>query len=374
EPDSMAFNMVVPNDLMAVGNGNLRRTSAYSDHQTLYEWFISYPINNYNISLNVADYAHFSDVYTAQDGSKLNCDYYVLKENIEKAKEHFKQVLGVLEAFEYYFGKYPFWDDGFALIETPYLGMEHQSGIAYGNKYMRGYLGGMIPKGMDWDYIIVHETGHEYWGNSISCNDHAEMWIHESFTTYMESLYVEYHFGKQKAIDYLKMQRMFIENRLPLIGPLDVNFEKFGSSDHYYKGAWILHTLRNVFNDDTLWFETLKDLHEENKLSHLTTEDIIHFFESRSGLKLGNFFEQYLHHPKPPTFVYEEIKGKKKTELIYKWESNVDDFSMPLNIGKGENEFWIYPTSNEWQTLKYKNKTPIEIRKDLFYIKTNKKT
>ena len=200
EPDSMLVSVTVPKRLYVASNGNLREEVELDNrYQKRYDWFVSYPINNYNISLNIGSYVHFSDTYKSFDGEDLALDYYVLDYNEEVAREQFEQVDKMLAAYEHYFGKYPFWDDGYALIETPYLGMEHQSGIAYGNRYMRGYLGGLIPKDMDWDYIIIHETGHEYFGNSISVADHAEMWIHESFTTYMEALYVEYRYGKADA-------------------------------------------------------------------------------------------------------------------------------------------------------------------------------
>jgi len=373
EPDSMRFTMVVPKGLMAVGNGNLIKKAAYNDEKDLFEWFISYPINNYNVSLNVADYAHFSDTYTALDGEQLACDYYVLKENLSKATKHFEQVPGVLKAFEHYFGKYPFWKDGYALIETPYLGMEHQSGIAYGNKYMRGYMGGMIPRDMDWDYIIVHETGHEYWGNSVSSNDHAEMWIHESFTTYMEALYVEYHYGLERAIAYLNSQRKYIQNKLPVLGPLDVNFDKFGSSDHYYKGAWILHTLRNDINDDELWFRILKSLHEDHKITNVTTEDIVQFISKKSGKDYHAFFEQYLKHPKPPTLIYRIEEYKNKCRLAYKWDADVGNFNMSVIIGEGKKRTRIFPES-EWQSISMKgmDKNNVNFRTDLFYIVTKK--
>ncbi|MCB0636685.1 MAG: M1 family metallopeptidase, partial [Lewinella sp.] len=242
EPDSVLISVAVPKDLMCVANGNLREVEDEGAF-TRYNWFVSYPINNYNVSVNIGHYAHFSDEYYAQDGDTLALDYYVLDYNEARAREHFTQTKTVLAAYEHYLDKYPFWEDGFALIETPYLGMEHQSGIAYGNKYMRGYLGGMIPRGMNWDYIIVHESGHEYFGNSISCNDLAEMWIHESFTTYLESLYVEYTMGYKDAVRYLVSQRSSILNQEPILGPANVNWEDWQGSDHYFKGSWMLHTL-----------------------------------------------------------------------------------------------------------------------------------
>jgi len=180
----------------------------------------------------------------------------------------------MLACYEKFFGKYPFWDDGYALVETPYLGMEHQGAIAYGNQYMSGYLGRMLPRGIDFDYIIIHETGHEYWGNSVSCADHAEMWIHESFCTYSEALYVECMYSFDDAVRYLAMQKSFIDNRKPILGPMNVNFDAWGHSDHYYKGAWVLHTLRNLINDDEKWFGLIKSFHQKHKISVITSDRI----------------------------------------------------------------------------------------------------
>ena len=261
KPDSMSMHYTIPDHLSCISNGQLERVRINDDKTKRYEWKVSYPINNYNVTFNIGKYVHFDDQYISADGDSLDLDYYVLAENLDVATIHFKQAKSVLEAFEYYFGKYPFWNDGYALIEAPYLGMEHQSAIAYGNKYMRGYLGGMIPRDMNFDYIIVHETAHEYFGNSLSCEDHAEMWIHESFATYMESLFVEYQIGYQAAERYLRSQRRH-GNLEPIVGPLDVNYDNWLYNDHYSKGAWILHTLRHVVDNDELWFQTLRKLYD----------------------------------------------------------------------------------------------------------------
>ncbi|MEM9929625.1 MAG: M1 family metallopeptidase, partial [Bacteroidota bacterium] len=228
EPDSMLVSVTVPKRLFVASNGNLREeVELENNYQKRYDWFISYPINNYNVSLGIGSYIHFDSTYVAFDGEVLDLDYYVLDYNEERARKQFRQVGPMLAAFEHYFGKYPFWEDGYALIETPYLGMEHQSGIAYGNRYMRGYLGGLIPDDMDWDFIIIHESGHEYFGNSVSVADHAEMWIHESFATYMEALYVECTAGYEDAVRYLSVFRSYptIRNQEPILGPTEVNWE-----------------------------------------------------------------------------------------------------------------------------------------------------
>ncbi len=360
EPDSMSIRIAVPSSLMCVANGNLRQTVRDGDY-TRYDWFVSYPINNYNVTLNIGKYAHFSDSYTAQDGAKLALDYYVLSYNEKKAREHFKQVPGVLACYERFFDKYPYWRDGFALVETPYLGMEHQSAIAYGNKYMRGYLGGMIPKNMDWDYIIVHETGHEYFGNSISCKDLSEMWIHESFTTYMEALYVECRYNYEEAVNYLVGQRPFIRNREPILGPADVNWDDWEGSDHYYKGAWMLHTLRHTLRDDKKWFDLLKGFYRKFAHSNITSQDFFQYVNTFTGRNYDAFFRQYLQYPSIPALVYEiEAKGNH-CRIRYKWEADVPGFSMPIAVGRKGAYEWITPTG-EWQYAIIKNLAPEEFR------------
>ena len=354
EPDSMSIKVAVPSDLMCVSNGILRNTNASKEGFTQYDWFVSYPINNYNVTVNIADYAHFSDVYVADDDSQLALDFYVLKENLTIAKKHFQQVHKTLACFERYFGKYPFWKDGYALVETPYLGMEHQGAIAYGNQYMRGYLGSMIPPNMNWDYIIVHETGHEYWGNSISANDHAEMWIHESFTTYMEALFCECAYSYEEAIGYLAMQRPYIRNQEPILGPMDVNWQHWQGSDHYYKGAWILHTLRHAINNDVIWFDLLKSLHEQNKISNITTQEIIDYVNHCTKKDYSSFFKQYLVYPTLPTLEYKLTEKRKKLCVQYRWKTPVANFDMPILMGKDGAMKQVKPTV-QWQEKTFKN-------------------
>jgi aminopeptidase N len=371
EPDSMSIHVTIPNDLMCVANGNLRKATSLEGGLKKFSWHVQYPINNYNVSINIADYAHFSDTYYAFDGDSLDLDYYVLRENLYKAKSHFKQTSGVLEAFEHYFGKYPFWDDGFCLVETPYLGMEHQSAIAYGNKYQRGYLGSMIPRELSFDYVIVHETGHEYWGNCISVADHADMWIHESFTTYMESLFVEYHNGKEAATRYLNYQRPFITNRSPIVGPLHVNFTAFNGSDNYYKGAWVLHTLRNMMENDEDWFRILKKLYRMFACSIVETNDIVQFFNQETGLSLTGFFDQYLYHEKQPVLKYKlDMKGKRVV-LTHQWDEKVTEgFSMPVFVGNANKEIKIFPTHEvQKEAIDFESLRDIEIKTSKGYFK-----
>lgn len=353
EPDSMKISITVPSELMAVSNGNLIRTNTENE-LTTYVWNVSYPINNYNVSVNIGDYIHFSDEYESPSQGKLACDYYVLAKNLKIAKDHFQQVDGVLEAFEHYFGPYPFWNDGYALIETPYLGMEHQSGIAYGNQFKRGYLGSMIPDDMDWDYIIVHETGHEYWGNSVSVKDHADMWIHEGFTTYMEAIYIEYHYGREAVDRYLAMQKRYIQNGLPIQGPKNVNFDDFNSSDHYYKGSYMLHTLRHVINDDETWWGLLRAIYEEFKFSTVDSHDIINYFNNYCSKNYDQFFQQYLNYGPLPMLEYSLKKKGKDLLVSYRWNSPVDGFSMPIEIGDQKDPIRL-DCSSEWSSYTFKD-------------------
>ena len=345
EPDSMRINIRVDTAYTAVSNGNLRGSKSYDDGTHAFEWFLSYPINNYNVTLNIGHYAHFEDQYVSLDKDTLQCDYYVMDYNIDVAKEHFEQVHGVLESFEYYFDKYPFWDDGYALVETPYLGMEHQSCIAYGNKYMRGYLGGMIPRDMHWDYIIVHETGHEYFGNSISCKDHAEMWIHESFTTYMEALYVEYMFDYPSVERYLDIQRKFIKNKQSIIAPLGVNFDAWKSSDHYYKGAWFLHTLRHHLDSDEQWFGLIKSFYKTFAVSHIETADFIRFAEEYTGQVLEPIIRHYLYKADLPVLAISVKQRGNKKILSYRWEEVEDDFALSVWVKLGDDLHRLRPTT-----------------------------
>jgi len=335
EPDSMMIRITVPEELFCVANGNLTDTYPVANNRRRFDWRVSYPINNYNVSINIGDYVQFSETYQAEDQTTMPLDYYVLSYNLEKAKKHFQQVNGILKCFESLLGKYPFWDDGYGLVETPYLGMEHQGAIAYGNKYMRGYKGGMIPADMNWDYIIVHETGHEYFGNSISCNDHAEMWIHESFTTYLEALYVECSASYEDYLRYLQVFRSkaYIKNRKPIVGPMHVNYTAFDSSDHYFKGSWVLHTIRHAIGDDELWFKLFRDFYTQFSMNHVNTETIIDWFDQRTRLNLTPIFQQYLFHPSIPKLVYSLKQKGKNLILTHQWITDVENFEMPLLVG-----------------------------------------
>lgn len=350
EVDSMMISISVPGGLMDVSNGRLRSADNLDDGYTRYNWFVSYPINNYNVTLNIADYAHFNDVFSGEKGN-LTLDYYVLKENLDKAKKQFNaNVQPMLKSFENWFGPYPFYRDGYKLIEAPYLGMEHQSAVAYGNKYMNGYLGRDLSGtglGMKWDYIIIHESGHEWFGNNITSKDIADMWIHEGFTMYSEGLFIESREGKEAGAKYIAGVRQSISNDIPVIGPYHVNTE--GSHDMYYKGANLIHIIRTVIDDDTKWREILRGLNEEFGLKTTTTEEVISYINKKSGKNLSKIFDQYLRYPHIPVLEY-KISGML---VSYRWQSDVPNFDMPLRIKKGNKYQWIMPAS-DWKTLKLK--------------------
>ncbi len=348
EPDSMRMHYTVPSSLMAVGNGLLESTKTEKD-LTTYNWKVSYPINSYNVTCNIANYVHLHDTHVQSNKDTLAIDYYVLDYNEEKATAHFKQVHPMLTCYEKYFGPYPFFKDGYAMVETSYWGMEHQGAIAYGNDYTN--------KIIDFDYIIIHESAHEWWGNNISVKDHAEMWIHESFTTYAENLLVEYVYGYDMSIRYLNLNKPYIKNTSPIVGPLDINYEGWGDSDMYYKGAWILHTFRTVLNNDSLWFSILKGMQTDFALKTVSSTDIIQYINNKAGRDYTWFFEQYLYKAKPPVLEYHYEKNKKNIRVFYKWSNTAVNFSMaiPMQTNTGVKTY-ITPTT-EVRYIDIKSKT-----------------
>ena len=364
EPEDMKIHLSVPSHLVGVSNGRLYKQRRLRNGYTKYSWKVDNPINNYNVTLNIGDYEYFSDIYINEDEDSLELEYYVLAYNLDTARKHFEQVQGMLECFESFLGPYPFYEDGFKMVETSYWGMEHQSCIAYGNNYRNNRWG--------FDYIIVHESGHEWFGNSLSCSDHAEMWLHESFTTYMESLYMECQKGEASAIDYLKSQRIFI-NKEPILGPMDVNFRYWVSSDMYYKGSWMLHTLRHVINDDVLWFDVLNIFASRFAKSNVTTKDFVKLVSEESGRNLDYFFEQYLNNSDLPVLKYKLKKKRKNTlELQYMWESDVKGFRMPVKVRTSEDKYRMIFPDNQWKSMLLENlkADEFEIAEHLYLIKT----
>jgi aminopeptidase N len=366
EVDSMLISVNVPKDLINVSNGRLRSVEQLDDTKT-YHWAVKSPINNYGVNINIGDYVNFSETYDGENGW-LDMDYYVLRDNLDKAKEHFKEAPKMMKAFEHWFGPYPFYKDSFKLVEVPYLGMEHQSSVTYGNKYLKGYLGrdrSNTGWGLMFDYIIIHEAGHEWFANNITVKDVADLWVQEGFTCYSESLYLDYYYGKKAASEYVIGLRKGIRNLEPLIGPYNVNKE--GSSDMYDKGANVLHTLRQLIDDDEKWRHILRGLNKTFYHQTVTSEQIENYISEQTGIDLSAFFNQYLRTSNIPTLEY-KIENK---ELKYRWTHIVNDFDMPIPVNiEGKSE-WIVPNS-EWQTLALETEISFIVIDPNFYVYSNK--
>lgn len=371
EPDSMSMSFTVPSGLMCVSNGNLRNNKVNTDGTVTWNWFVSYPINNYNVTFNLANYTHWHDEYM-HDHDTLPLDYYVLAGNERSSSQHFEQVKLMMACFEYYFGPYPFPRDGYALVETNYWGMEHQGAIAYGNNYQNNKQG--------FDYIIVHESAHEWWGNNVSCSDVAELWIHESFAAYSEPLYVECTQGKDAAIKYLVGQRWSISDKYPIIGPYNVNFQGTeNDNDMYNKGSWMLHTFRSVLNNDSLFFSVLKGIQLHFSMQTITTDQLIAYICRSVGKDYTFFFNQYLRYPSPPVLEYRARQKGKDTRLEYRWHTDVADFNMPVEVtdsyqsvfGTVTKTFIRLNATNDWQTVTIKGLDAgnFDVNTDMFYVK-----
>nr|WP_223154704.1 M1 family metallopeptidase [Aestuariibaculum sediminum] len=366
EVDSMDISITVPKGLMDVSNGQF---VGKTEHQTTttFNWTVKNPINNYGVNANVGDYVHFNEIYEGEKGP-LKMDYYVLRDNLEKAKIHFTQAPKMMKAFEHWFGPYPFYEDGFKLVEVPYLGMEHQSSVTYGNRYNNGYLGRDLSGsgwGLKFDFIIVHEAGHEWFANNITNKDIADMWIHEGFTSYSEALYLDYYYGKDAASEYVIGIRKNILNNKPLIGPYNVNKE--GSGDMYYKGSNMIHTLRQIIEDDEKFRQILRGMNKTFYHQTVTTQQIENYISKQSGIDLNAFFNQYLRTIKIPEFQY----SIKNNNFKFRWTNIVKNFDMPLKVYINNKAKWIYPKA-DWQTISLKELAS-EFKIDPnFYILTKK--
>jgi len=363
EPDNgMIIHITVPEELMAVANGKLTATEKMDNGTTKYQWTVVNPINSYGVALNVADYAHFSDPYKGIKGT-LECEYYVLKEHLEKAKVQFKQAHLMLEAFEHWFGPYPFYEDSYKLVEG--VGMEHQSSVGYSGGYVNGNRGNDSSGsgwGLKFDYLIIHESGHEWFANNITYKDIADMWVHEGFTTYSEALYLEYHFGKKAGEEFIKGISQGIANVIPIIGDYDVN-DKDYTADIYTKGATVLHTLRQVINDDEKWRAILTGLNTAFYHKTVTTGDVENYIAQQAALDLNTFFNQYLRTTQIPTLEYYFNDNK----FAYRWINAVPGFNMPLKVKLDNQDQWIQPTTN-W-THEYTKDTKTELIIDSnFYV------
>ena len=367
---SMEISVSIPNGLVDVSNGKFMGKTDLGDGYTRWDWFVHYPINNYDVSLNVGNYVHFSDRL-----GNLPLDFYVLPEDLDKAKTQFAQAKGMLEAYQHYFGEYPFKKDGYKLIEVPYSGMEHQSAVTYGNHFTNGYLGrdwtgvGISPK---FDFIIIHESAHEWFGNSINAADVSDMWIHEAWATYLESLYVEYRWGHDAALKYLNGYKPKIRNQRPIVGErgvLDTPPE-----DQYFKGALFINTLRSIVDNDPKWFALLHDFYQHFKHQSIMTEDIVAYFNQHTGMNLTPVFNQYLRHTAIPVL---ELKFNDADGTVaYRWKADEPDFAMPVRVGSAaapENRWQVIQPTTEWQTMKTSvSGDQFEVATALYYVDVSK--
>ena len=366
EVESMDISVAIPNDLVDVSNGKFVGKTDLGDGYTRWDWHVNYPINNYDVSLNIGNYLHFSD----QLGD-VPMDFYVLPEDLDKAKIQFAQAKGMLEAYQHYFGEYPFVKDGYKLVEAPYSGMEHQSAVTYGNLFKNGYLG------RDWtgvgislrfDFIIIHESGHEWFGNSITAQDSSDMWIHEGWTTYLEALYVEYRWGHDDALKYLGGIKPKVVGMRPIIAERGVNAEP--TQDMYFKGALMINTLRSVVNDDTKWWALLHDFYQHFKYQNIMTEDVVAWFNLHTGMNLTPIFDQYLRHTAIPRL--ELMFGETPGMAMYKWDADEDTFAMPVRVGTPDKWQIIHPTT-KWQWMQTPlSKDEFQVATDLYYVDVNK--
>ncbi|ELV7525191.1 M1 family metallopeptidase [Flavobacterium psychrophilum] len=360
------IKVAVPNGLMNVSNGRLLGSEDLKNGYTRWDWEVKNPINTYDITLNIGDYIHFGEKYKG-----LDLDYYVLRENEEKARKQFEEVKPMMDCFQSKFGEYPFTTDGYKLVETPYLGMEHQSAVAYGNHYNNGYLGKDLSRtgmGMLFDFIIIHESGHEWFGNSITARDIADMWIHEGFTCYTETVFLECQYGYEKSQIYINGLKDNVNNDQPIIGHYGVNKE--GSGDMYYKGALMLNTIRSIINDDSKWWALLLKYSKTYRHQIIDTKTVIDFFNQEAGLNLTPVFNQYLRYVSIPRLEFRHSGTKNQFE--YAWKTNEPNFEMPIDLIFKNKKIRLIGT-NKWQKVpfKMKNVLEIEVVKNKFYITTN---
>jgi aminopeptidase N len=366
EVESMQISVAIPNDLVDVSNGKFMGKTDLGDGYTRWDWLVHYPINNYDVSLNIGKYEHFSDKL-----GDLPLDFYALPEDLDKAKKQFAQAKGMLQAFQHYFGEYPFKKDGYKLIEVPYSGMEHQSAVTYGNHFANGYLE------RDWtgvgislrfDFIIIHESAHEWFGNSITAADPSDMWIHEGWATYLECLYIEYMYGHDDYLKYVNGYKTKVKNNKPIIAERGINAEP--PQDQYFKGALFLNTLRSVVNDDPRWFKLIHNLYQHFKYKNIMTEDMVAYFNQKTGKDFTPIFNQYLRHTAIPTL---ELKFNETDGTVaYRWKVDEPGFAMPVRVGKKENWQIIQPTT-DWQTMKTTlTKDDFAVATDLYFINVDK--
>ena len=364
EVESMKISVAIPNDLVDVSNGKFLGKTDLGDGYTRWDWLVQYPINNYSVSVNIGKYEHWSERL-----GDLPLDFYAQPEDLDKAKKQFEQAKVMLEAFQHYFGEYPFKKDGYKLVQVPYTGMEHQSAVTYGNRFANGYYErdwtgvGISPR---FDFIIIHESGHEWFGNSVSAADPSDMWIHEGWTTYLECLYVEYRWGKADGLKYTNGYQAKVANREPIVGRRGINADP--PQDQYFKGALFINTLPSIVDDDKRWFTLLRDFYQRFKYQNIMTEDVVAFLNQKTGRNLTPIFNQYLRHTALPTLELKFGEGS----VSYRWKVDEAGFAMPVRVGTESNWELIQPTT-EWQTMKTKlTKEEFTAAMDLYYISVSK--
>jgi len=370
EVEEMDISVSIPNDLADVSNGRFQKKTDLADGYTRWDWHVSYPINNYDVSVNIDKYEHFADKY-----GDVTMDFYVLPEDLEKAKSQFAQAKGMLEAYTHYFGEYPFAKDGYKLVQVPYTGMEHQSAVTYGMGFHNGYGRGPL---WDWtgvgispkfDFIIIHKSGHEWFGNAVSAADVSDMWIHEGWTTYLECLYVEYTFGHDDGIKYTNGYKSHVQNRTPIITQRGIH--RTPPQDMYFKGALFLNTLRSVVDDDTKWWKLLHDVFQHFKYQNILTEDLIRFINQQLGQDLTPMFDQYLRRAALPTL--ELAFSEREGTLAYRWKADERAFAMPIRVGRPSAWQVLRPTT-DWQVMKTDiTKEEFEVATDLYYVEVAKR-
>jgi dipeptidyl-peptidase 4 len=365
EVEGMRISVSIPNDLVDVSNGTFVGKSDLGDGYTRWDWLVQYPINNYSVSLNIGKYVHFTDT-----ANGMTLDFYCLPESLEKAKRQFAQAKPMIECFEKYFGEYPFKKDGYKLIEAPYSGMEHQSAVTYGNHFVNGYLERDwtgVGVSMKFDFIIIHESAHEWFGNSVTDADLADMWIHEAWGTYMEDVYVEHMFGDDDALKYINGYKSKVRNREPIVPPRGIN--RTPPQDMYFKGALFIHTLRSIVGDDARWWRLVRDFYQRFKYRNISTDDVVGFFNQQSGRDLTPIFDQYLRQTLLPTLDLEFLEGGR---VAYRWTANVPGFAMPIKVGRKGQWQVITPTA-EWKTMTTTlSKDEFEVATDLYYVNVSR--
>ncbi|OFW42551.1 MAG: peptidase M1 [Acidobacteria bacterium RIFCSPLOWO2_12_FULL_67_14b] len=361
EPEGMEIRVAVPNGLMDVSNGKFLGKTDLGDGYTRWDWRVHYPINSYNVSLNIGEYVQFSERL-----GDLPLDYFVLPGSLEKAKQQFAQAKPMVEAFEKYVGKYPFPKDGYKLIEVPYSGMEHQSAVTYGNRFANGYLERdwtEVGVSLKFDFIIIHESGHEWFGNAVSAADVSDMWIQEGWTTYLEGVYVEALFGYDDALKYVNGYKKKVANKEPVITQRGIH--RTPNQDQYFKCALFLHTLRSVVNDDERWWKLVRGTYERFKYQNIMTEDVVRFFNAELKQDLTPLFDQYLRRVDLPTLelTFDEQAGT----VSYRWNADERAFAMPVRVGSKGSWQVIQPTT-DWKTIPNAEGRSLQVATDLYYV------